>query len=74
MPIKLGESRAVVKLAKAIRFHFFATFCLSPTFVVIDKDAVSETGKSTSGTLTIAAVNFHTVAKAWKFETQHVLL
>ena len=64
MQIKLGESRAIVKLAKVIAFHFFAAFCLPPTSVVIDKDAASETGKSTSSTLPIAAMNFHTVVKA----------
>ena len=71
MPIKLGESRVVVKLAKVITFCFFATLCLSPTSAVIDKDAVSEAGRSTCNTLPIAAADFHTVVKAQK-QNHHV--
>ena len=71
MPIKLGGSKADVRLAKVIAFHFFAAFCLSQMSAVIHRDALSELGTSTSGTLPTAPANFHTVMKAWN-QNHHV--
>ena len=74
IPIKLGESSAAVRLAKAMAFLFFAIFCFSAMFASVFKAAPSDSGRSGSSVWPTACLNFHTVAKAenrnhhvWKF-------
>ena len=64
IPIKLGESSAVVRFAKAMAFLFFAIFCFSAIFASVFNAAPSDAGRSGSSVWPTACLNFHTVAKA----------